>query len=68
MSTKTVSQMEAILMDKIEKAKVKLVELQQKHKIEIGSLAYKNGLHQLDLKQLDFIFAKIAKELNHDSQ
>jgi hypothetical protein len=68
MSTKTVSQMEAVLMDRIEKAKEKLGKLQQKHKLEIGSLAYKHDLHQLDLKQLDFVFAKISKELNHGSQ
>ena len=68
MSTKTVSQMEAVLMDKIEKAKAKLGKLQQKHKLEIGSLAYKHGLHQLDMKQLDFVFAKIAKEMNHYHQ
>ena len=66
MSTKTVSQMEAVLMDKIAKAKEKLGKLQQKHKLEIGSLAYKYGLHQFDLKQLNSVFAKIAKELNHD--
>lgn len=66
MSTKTVSQMEAVLMDKIEKAKDKLVRLQQKHKLEIGSLAYKHGLQQFDIKQLEDRFAVIAKELNHD--
>lgn len=65
MSKKTVSQMEAALMDKIEKAKVKLDKLQQKHQLEIGALAYKHGLHKYDLKQLDFIFAKIAKEVQH---
>ena len=65
MSKKTVSQMEAALMDRIENAKAKLGKLQQKHKVEIGSLAYKHGLHQFDMKQLDVVFAKIAKELGH---
>lgn len=65
MSKKTVSQMEAELMDRIEKTKEKLESLQQKHKVEIGALAYKHGLHQYDIKQLDFAFAKIASELNH---
>ena len=62
MSKQTVSQMEAVLLDRIEKAKDKLDKLQKKHKLEIGSLAYKHGLHQLDIQQLDSAFAKIASE------
>ncbi|HHT9706119.1 hypothetical protein SDB85_11250 [Legionella pneumophila serogroup 8] len=65
MSTKTVSQMEAVLLDRIEKAKIKLEKLQQKHKLEIGTLAYKHGLHQFDTKQLDTAFLKLARELSH---
>ncbi len=61
MSKKTGSQMEAVLLDRIEKAKIKLNKLQQKHKLEIGSLAYKHGLHQFDLKHLDELFSKIAR-------
>ena len=60
----TVSQMEALLMDKIEQAKDKLIKLQQKHKLEIGSLAYKHGLQQLTINELDRVFSKIANELN----
>lgn len=67
MSTKTVSQMEAVLMEKIEKAKLKLYELQQNHKVQIGNLAYKHGLHQYDTKRLDEIFLNLAKELRHES-
>ncbi|KTD43282.1 hypothetical protein [Legionella quateirensis] len=63
MSTKTVSQMEAVLLDRIEKAKIKLDKLQQKHKLEIGTLAYKDGLHQFDIKHLDTAFLKRAGEL-----
>ncbi|HAT1756477.1 hypothetical protein G5T09_02150 [Legionella pneumophila serogroup 1] len=66
MSKKTASQMEEVLLDRIEKAKIKLDKLQQKHKIEIGNLAYKHGLHHWDLKQLNLIFAKIVKELHHE--
>ncbi|HIC9088368.1 TPA: hypothetical protein ACW9KV_001110 [Legionella pneumophila] len=66
MSSKTVSQMEAVLMDKIEKAKLQLDKLQRKHKLEIGQLAYKHGLHNFETKQLDNAFAKLAKELNHE--
>ena len=65
MSKMTVSQMEAVLLDRIEKAKEKLDKLQQKHKLEIGTLAYKHGLHQLDIKQLDKAFALFAKEQCH---
>lgn len=63
MSTKTVSQMEAVLLDRIEKAKIKLDKLQQKHKLEIGILAYKHGLNQLDIQQLETAFSTLAKEL-----
>lgn len=65
MSTKTISQMEAVLLDRIKQAKNKLDQLQQKHKLEIGTLAYKHGLHQFDNKQLDAAFLKLAKELSH---
>lgn len=67
MSKKTASQMEAVLMDKIEQAKTRLEKLQQKHKVEIGTLAYKHGLHQFDMKQLDAAFLKLAEELRHDN-
>ncbi|HAT1796909.1 TPA: hypothetical protein JBL19_09725 [Legionella pneumophila] len=67
MSTKTVSQMEAVLLDRIEKAKIKLDKLQQKHKLEIGHLAYKHGLHQIDIQRLDSAFLKLAEELHHDN-
>ncbi|WP_045100794.1 hypothetical protein [Legionella micdadei] len=62
MSKKTVSQMEAELMDKIQKAQEKLEALQQKHKIAIGDLAYKYNLHQFDMQQLDLFFSKISAE------
>lgn len=67
MSTKTVSQMEAVLLDRIEKAKIKLEKLQKKHKLEIGHLAYKHNLHQFDTKRLDSIFFKLSEELRHDN-
>lgn len=67
MSTKIVSQMEAVLLDRIEKAKIKLDKLQQKHKIEIGTLAYKHGLHQFDIQRLDTAFLKLAGELRNDN-
>lgn len=62
MSKQTSSQMEAVLLDRIEKAQNKLEKLQQKHKLEIGSLAYKHGLHQFDMKRLNSAFARIAGE------
>ena len=65
MSKKTRSQMEAELMDKIEKTKLRLNQLHQKHQLEIGALAYQHGLQQLDHKQLNHTFATIAKELHN---
>lgn len=65
MSTKTVSQMEAALLDRIKQAKIKLEQLQQKHKLEIGTIAYKHGLHQFDIKRIDAAFLKLAEELSH---
>ena len=65
MSKMTVSQMEAVLLDRIEKTTLKLDKLQEKHKLEIGSLAYKYGLHQFDIKQLDLAFSKLSMELSH---
>ncbi|MHA3133803.1 hypothetical protein [Legionella pneumophila] len=67
MSTKTVSQMEAVLLDRIEKAKIKLEKLQQKHKLEIGTLAYKHGLHQFDNKRLEAAFLRLSNELRHEN-
>ena len=67
MSKKTVSQMEALLLDRIDKAKIKLDKLQQKHKLEIGNLAYKHGLHQFDIQQLEEAFLKLAGDLRHDN-
>lgn len=67
MSKMTVSQMEAVLLDRIEQAKIKLDKLQQKHKLEIGALAYKHNLHQFDIQRLDAAFLKLSKELRHDN-
>lgn len=66
MSSKTISQMEEVLLDRIEKAKIKLEKLQQKHKLEIGTLAYKHSLHQFDIKRLDAAFLKLAEELSYE--
>ena len=65
MSKKTMTQMEADLMDKIKKAHVKLDALQQQYKLELGNLAYKHGLQHVDIKQLDLAFVNIASEKNH---
>ncbi|HCX3504807.1 TPA: hypothetical protein OZL71_001259 [Legionella pneumophila] len=63
MSKKTVSQMEEVLMDKIEKTKKQLDSLQQKHKLEIGSLAYKYGLNQFELSILENAFKNLSQQL-----
>ncbi|QMT61717.1 hypothetical protein [Legionella sp. PC997] len=67
MSTKTVSQMEAVLLDRIEKAKIKLEKLQQKHKLEIGTLAYKHGLHQFNMQRLEAAFLRLGEGLRNDN-
>ena len=59
--------MEAVLLDRIEKAKIKLEKLQQKHKLEIGTRAYKHSLNQFDIKHLDTAFLKLARELLYDN-
>lgn len=48
MSKKTASQMEALLIDKIQKAKNQLEKVQHKHQLEIGKLAYKHGQQNFD--------------------
>lgn len=68
MSKKTISQMEAILMGKINHAKSKLEELHQKRKLEIGNLAYKHNLQNVDNSILQSIFSKISEELSHEHQ
>lgn len=68
MSNKTRSQVEAIPMNKTEQAKQKLDKLQQKHKQEIGTQAYKQGINNLTTQQLDNAFALITKKLNHGYQ
>lgn len=55
--------MEAVLMDKIEKAKEQLAKLQQKHKLELGNLAYRHGLQKFTIEQLNQAFATISKDL-----
>jgi hypothetical protein len=65
MSKKTVSQMEAALMDRIEKTKLELQKLQQKHQLEIGALAYKHGLNQWDIPRIDEAFATLSRGASH---
>jgi hypothetical protein len=67
MSKVTISQMEEVLLDRIEKAKLRLEKLQQRHKLEIGHLAYKHNLHKFDLDKLDILFSKLTGELQHDN-
>ncbi len=64
MSKRTMGDKEQELLSVIESAKKKLSALQQKQKIDLGSLAYKYGLHQTDKETLSAAFKKIAEELN----
>ena len=64
MAKKTISEKEQELINIIESAKDKLLKLQHKQKIELGSLACNHGLDQVDKETLNTAFKKLAKELN----
>lgn len=65
MSEVTISQMEAIFLDRIEKAKLRLNKLQHKHKLEIGDLVYKYPLHKFNFDELDILFSKFSRGLQN---
>lgn len=52
------------LLEQIEKAKSALTNLRQKHKIELGELAYQAGLDQFDKTTLTQAFENLATQLN----
>jgi len=54
------------LKAKIEKAKKDLLKLQQKRKLEIGSIACRHGLDSYSSRKLDMAFAKLSQELNNE--
>jgi hypothetical protein len=60
---KSTIEKEQKLMDLISGAKKKLEKLQERKKSEIGKLAFKHGLHQFDIQELDLAFSKLSKEL-----
>lgn len=62
---KTAAEKGQELLQTIENAKIKLLELQNKQKQEIGSLAFKHGLGNYDLSLLDKSFKKLANELKN---
>jgi hypothetical protein len=68
MSKKTIVEREEVLVAQIEKAKKSLANLQNKQKIELGSLAHKHGLHKIDLKKLGAAFKKLSEELGGGTQ
>lgn len=51
------------LKEKLEKVKQDLSRLQSRRKIQIGTLAFKYGLHQYSQNSLDKAFKKLAREL-----
>ena len=62
MSKKTIVEKEEALVAQIEKAKKSLLNLKNKQKIALGSLAQKHGLNNIDLKKLDAAFKKLSEE------
>lgn len=62
---RTISDKEKKLLEIISDAKNKLAALQEKQKIELGELAYKNGLNEFDLTVLDEEFKKLFTTLTN---
>ena len=56
------SEKERQLIEKIEQAKNELKSLRDKRKLELGELAYKHGLADLDNAILTKLFASISKD------
>ena len=61
---KSISQKEKELKEIIADAKNKLTNLQNKQKTDIGELACKHGLHNVDLSILNKEFKELALKLN----
>ena len=64
--TKTLSEKEAQLLDKIERARATLSRLREKRAIECGRLAVKHNLHLMDDLILAKCFKQLAQELSHE--
>ena len=62
---KSVSDKEKELLTTIADAKLKLEKLQQKQKLEIGTLACKHGLNQFSVSELDKAFKNLSSQLSH---
>lgn len=62
MARKSSSEKEKELLNVIEKAKKELARLQEKQKIEIGTLACKYRLNELDNTILDSAFKELAQK------
>ena len=65
---RTVSDKEKKLLEIISDAKSKLAVLQEKQKIDLGELAYKNGLNDFDLNVLDEEFKKLSIALTNKKE
>lgn len=62
---RTVSDKEKKLLEIIADAQNKLAALLEKQKMDLGDLAYKNGLHEFDLNILDDEFKKLSVTLTN---
>lgn len=63
LKSKSLSEKEKQLLDKIDKAKKDLLKLKDRRKNELGEMAIKAGLHAFDDHDLKSGFEKLAKEL-----
>jgi hypothetical protein len=66
--SKSISEKEKKLLDKIEKARKDLSKLKQKRKEKLGELAIKAGLAGIDNQVLQERLALLAKELCGDER
>lgn len=57
---RTVTDKEKKLLEIIADAQGKLAALQEKQKMDLGELAYKNGLNEFDLNLIDEEFKKLS--------
>lgn len=60
---KSVQEKEQVLLEKIQKARQDLNRLKDKRRREIGQLAMKAGLADMDNEELKIAFERIAEEL-----
>lgn len=62
----SVEEKEKRILDRIEKAKKSLNQLQEKRRNDLGRLACKHNLDRISDTVLDQAFARLSRELTHE--